>query len=102
MNGGPDMVMGVLHEDSMIVHGIFPGRVEVFRNPEYGDGERQRERPYPGGDRVVPSDLLTISFKCIHHLLLSVRAGLSCERSPGPAVSPAEGSSCRRVSGPGS
>jgi hypothetical protein len=50
--------------------------MEVFRNHEHGDGESQRERPYPGGDRIVPSELLpTISFTCIHRLLLSAKTG---------------------------
>src|SRR5215207_343254 len=74
VNGGPDIATGVLHEDGRIVHGIFPRGMKVLRKQDHDDPEGQCHRSYAGSDRVIPSDLPTGDFACVHHLLLYARA----------------------------
>src|SRR5215207_3399088 len=76
--------MSVLHEDGMIVHGVFPGGMEDLRNRDHEDAEGESHRPYPGGDRVIPSDLPKGALLCVHRLVLPAN---DRSKAPRPARS---------------
>src|SRR5215212_5023174 len=74
VNGGPDVAVSVLHKDSRIVHGVFPGGMEVLRNQDHDNAEGHRHRSYAGSDGGIPSDLPSRGFSCVHRRPLCARA----------------------------